>query len=277
MYNKKTITKLLALLLIMAIIVTGCGDQSGDTTAEEPDSQETVTETNDNESEEENVEDTVKVTYYDGDGETVIEEREIVKGETPEEIEGVKEGYEFLGWYATPQMSHRFDFTKPIEEDTDIYGGFTEYVEDTREFYILGDGKSDLLSQSDWGAVIDDNFKLEKLDEDNENLYRITLDLEERDEFQFAINESWNNQRGYGYLDTIEKDNEEYFENSGGLGDTAAKKSNIKVKVPGTYTFTLKTHPAEDYYDEEDEFYSEDNKENFNYNPYDVITWTYEE
>ncbi len=43
------------------------------------------------------------------------------------------------------------------------------------------------------------------------------MNLEEGDEFQFAINSSWENQRGFGYLETIEKDGVTYFENSGVL------------------------------------------------------------
>ena len=38
------------------------------------------------------------------------------------------------------------------------------------------------------------------------NEYKITLDLYEGDQFQFAINSEWENQRGFEYLDTTTKD-----------------------------------------------------------------------
>jgi uncharacterized protein YrzB (UPF0473 family) len=76
-------------------------------------------------------------------------------------------------------------------------------------------------------------------------------------------------------LTTIEQDGVEYFANSGGLGETGVKRANIKVAVSGNYTFWLTTYPQEDTYDTEAGNYSEDNKECFNINPYDNITWTY--
>ena len=68
-----------------------------------------------------------------------------------------------------------------------------------------------------------------------------------------------------------------YFKNAGGLGDTPAEKSNIEVAVAGTYTFVLTTYPGEDVYDEEDPYYTEETRENFNSNPYDKITWNFVE
>ena len=47
------------------------------------------------------------------------------------------------------------------------------------------------------------------------------------------------------------------------------------MAVSGNYTFTLTTYPGEDVYDTEDSYYTEETKENFNMNPYDTITWTY--
>jgi len=103
------------------------------------------------------------------------------------------------------------------------------------------------------------------------------LTLEKGDEFQFAINSSWENQRGFGYLEATSIDGVTYLENSGGLGETSSKRSNIKVAKAGTYTFTLTTHPAEDTYDTENSEYADDKKESFNINNFDTITWTYEE
>ena len=92
-----------------------------------------------------------------------------------------------------------------------------------------------------------------------------------------SVDETWADQRGYGYLESGMLDGKTYFKNAGGLGDTPAEKSNIEVAVAGTYTFTLTTFPGEDVYDEADQYYTEETKENFNSNPYDKITWTYTE
>lgn len=215
------------------------------------------------------------VTYYDSDGTTVLSTEEVEEGALLEEKPGEKDGYTFVGWFATPQMNHRFDFTKPVTGDTSLFGGFVSYQEDTREFAIVGSGKSPVLLESNWGKVIGDAQKMTKEEKEDANIYTITLDLEAGDQFQFAINESWENQRGYGYLTSIEQDGTEYFKNAGGLGDTGVKRANIEVAVAGNYTFTLTTYPAEDTYDTGASNYAEENKECFNLNPYDTITWTY--
>jgi hypothetical protein len=181
-----------------------------------------------------------------------------------------------MGWYATPELTRVFDPTKAIEEDTSLYAGFAQYTEDTRDFYIVGSGESEVLAESNWGAVTGDAQKMTKEDNAEANVYTITVKLEEGDQFQFAMDGSWGDQRGYGYLATTEQDGTTYFKNSGSLGDAAVKKSNIEVAVAGTYTFTLTTYPSEDVYDTEDEYYTEETKENFNMNPYDTITFTYD-
>lgn len=257
--KRKSFMFVLAATLVFSMGAVGCGN----------------TETNGESStqEEGSKEDTCKVTFYDSDGTTELKTEEVKSGECVAEYEPEKEG--FVGWFATPQMSHRFDFSTPITEDTSVFGGFVTYVEDTREFAILGSGTSPVLLESNWGKVIGDAQKMTKEENSEANIYTITLDLNEGDEFQFAINSEWHNQRGYGYLDSISKDGTEYFANSGTLGDASSKRANIKCAVAGNYTFTLTTYPGEDQYETDSSNYTEDNKESFNINNYDVITWTY--
>lgn len=209
------------------------------------------------------------VEYMDGD--TVLKTEEVVEGGTATEWTPEKEGYTFVGWFATPTMSVEFDFTKTITEDTKVFAGFSTYAEDTRTWAIVGSGKGDLLLSSNWGKVISDAHILEKT---GDNEYSITLDLYAGDEFQLAINTSWHHKRGYGYLETVtDAAGNEVFSGSGGIGETAAKGQNIKVVQDGNYTITLHTHPGDDYYDESNANYSEANKEVFNLSDYDKITW----
>lgn len=213
------------------------------------------------------------VTFYDADGTTVLKTETIEFGSLVKEYTPTKDGYEFVGWFATPQKSHEFDFTTAITKETKVFGGFVKYEADTREYAVVGNGKSPVLIASGWGKNINPEHKLTKSADKNE--YSITLDLYEGDEMQFAINTSWENQRGYGYLTTIKQNDVEYFVNSGAYGDSTVKRSNIKVAVTGNYTFVLTTHPAEDTYESDNANYTEESKEKFNVNPYDTITWTY--
>lgn len=215
------------------------------------------------------------VTFYDSDGETVLTTQEVAEGDFAEEYTPEKEGYSFTGWYATPTLSHDFDFESEITADTSVFAGFASYEEDTRSFAIVGSGSSPLMLSSSWGNVINEEHILTKEEVEDANVYTITLDLYEGDEFQFAINSSWEDQRGFGYMETGYLDEVEYFSSSSGLGDSDSKKSNIKCVISGNYTFTLTTYPAEDLYDTESTTYTEETKENYNYSLYDTITWVY--
>ncbi len=269
---------LTAAMLSAACGLTGCGNKEVETKTEtETGAEQEVQETSESETTEgeEAAAGAHTVTFYDSDGTTVLNTAEVEDGATAQEYVPEKEGFHFAGWFATPQLSHKFDFATAITEDTSLFAGFVSYVEDTRSFAIVGSGKSPALMESNWGAVIGEAQTMTKENTEGANEYTITLDLAEGDEFQFAIDSSWSVQRGYGYLNAIEKDGVEYFKNSGGLGDTGVKKANIKVAVAGNYTLTLTTYPGEDTYDTEDPYYTEEGKENFNYNAFDTITWTY--
>lgn len=254
MEKKRKWMNAMALLLTAVMVLAGCGTQE-----QGQDGQVSGDE--------------ITVTFYDADGTTVLKTEQIAKGGTAEPFTPDKEGYEFKGWYGTPQMQHEFDFSQPLNEDTPIFGGFVQFQEDTREFVILGNGNSPLMLVSSWGANINEEHKMAKDQKTNE--YTITLDLYEGDEFQIAINSSWHHQRGYGYLDTISQDGTDYFINSGGVGEVSVKKANIKVAVSGNYTITLTTYPVDDIYETDNDYYTEESKDNFNMNPYDTITWTY--
>lgn len=212
------------------------------------------------------------VTFYDTDGTTVLSTEEVKSGDTVTEYTPEKENQMFMGWFATPTLAHAFDFTQAVTQDTDVFAGFMENVEDTRTFAILGSGTSPLMAVSNWGKTINDEHYMTKTE--GENTYTITVDLCEGDEFQFAIDTSWNNQRGGGYMLNTGIDGTEYFAVSGGLSESS-QKSNIKCVKEGNYTFTLKTYPGADVYDTKNSYYTEDTKENYNSNPYDTIEWTY--
>lgn len=211
------------------------------------------------------------VTFYDG--ESVIKTVKVEKGEKVTSWTPTKEGFTFVKWYGEPTLTHVFDFNTPIVSNTSVFAGFqAEMVPDTREFAVVGSGTSPLLVSSNWGKVINDEHKMTKAE--GANVYTITLDLNEGDQFQFAINTSWENQRGFGYLEkTTLDDGTTVFSGTGTIGENSAKRNNIKVELSGNYTFTLTTHPADDTYETNHPSYTEASKENFNVNPYDKITW----
>ena len=127
--------------------LTGCQSKGGEKDTVAQDSQTVMTEQKPEAEQTAHV-----VTFYDADGKTVLETKEVEDGACAEEYVPEKEGYTFAGWFATPQMSHKFDFTTAITADTDIFAGFVSYQEDTRKFAIVGSGTSPVLLESNWGA-----------------------------------------------------------------------------------------------------------------------------
>ena len=195
------------------------------------------------------------VTYYDGT--TVLKTEEVEEGGYATDWEPeAKEGMEFSDWYVDAGLNRVFDFEgEATTADRILYAGYVAVgTDDTRTWAIVGSGQGDILSSSAWGTVITDVHALEKTEGENE--FTITLDLYEDDQFQFATDTSWMNQRGFGYIPladrTMTVDGEEVtpFSGGGGIGETADKQSNIIVDYPGNYTFTLTTYPDEDYYDD---------------------------
>ena len=267
--------KVIALLLCL-FVLAGCGKDAEN----KEDGQGTTPSAGDQENaaqggqtEDQDAEPAVyTVTFYDNDGTTVLSTQEVASGELAEEYTPEQDGLIFMGWFGTPSHTHEFDFSTPITADTGVFAGFMENVTDTRTFAIVGSGTSPLLSASSWGKVINEEHYLTK--SEDENVYTITLDICAGDEFQFAIDSSWSNQRGGGYMTTTEADGTEYFTVSGGLSDSTLK-ANIKCAVSGNYTFMLYTYPGADVYDTSASTYTEETREIYNSNPYDRIEWIY--
>ena len=212
------------------------------------------------------------VTFYDGT--TILDTQKVKEGEMATKWTPTKTDYNFVDWYATPNFAHLFKFDEPITENKSAFAQWVSVnqSEDTREYYIVGSGTSPILLKSNWGKVFDSTTRMTKTAGKNE--YKFTLDLQVGDKFQFAINESWHNQRGAGYLATTKLDNGTVaFSGSATIGDNSAYRNDIKVEYAGNYTFTLTTHLDDDTYESTHPEYTEAKKEAFNINPLDKISW----
>lgn len=214
------------------------------------------------------------VSYVDAtNNNEILKESQVLEGEKAERYTPEKEGYVFDDWYATPSLTRKFDFDSPITKDTTIFGYFTsdEFEKDSRDFYILGSSSDNnsILYNTQW-KIKNDTQKLTKSENENVNEYTVTLDLYVGDSFQFAINDDFENQRGYGYLNG---EPEKYFKENKNFLDPNSRKANISVLEAGNYTFTLTTHPWSDEYETTNPSYTEENKEVFNYNVTDTISF----
>lgn len=169
-------------------------------------------------------------------------EGELVTGY--EEFEN-KEGFEFLGWYETPSFleASKRDLSKDtFTKNTVLYGSWKSLIktEDTRVFYVVGDGSSPVLKASAWaGADVSDGDKEAcKLQATgNTNEYTITLDLFKDDMFQVIYDWQWDGQYGFGKVTSCDASQ---MESGGGLSGEASK-ANVSVLMDGSYTITLCT------------------------------------
>ncbi len=169
-------------------------------------------------------------------------------------------------------MNKEFDFNKTITSDTTVFGNFVvdAFEVDTRDFYILGssNNQSSVMYGTNFTIGDESKQKLTKTESDTENIYTITIDLYVGDKFPLAIDEKVSNQRGFGY---IIGDVSDYVREEKSYLSNDSRKADIAVSMDGNYTITLTTHPWADIYDVDDEYYSEETKENYNYNTIDTI------
>ena len=252
MKAKKWLVALLAALLVLACIGTvACSDGGEEVTK-------------------------YTVTYVDiTDNNKTLKTEDVAAGDKATEWEPEKEGYTFVEWYATPDMIHVFDFNNVITQDTTVYGYFAAetFEEDTRSFYILGSSSDEnsVLYGTNYKIGDESAQKLTKAEKTGVNEYTITFDLYLGDTFQFAINDDFENQRGFGYFDEAAADG--YFEGKPNFLDPNPRKADVVVEQAGNYTLTLTTHPWSDEYETTHASYTEEEKENFNFNVEDTVTF----
>ncbi len=174
--------------------------------------------------------DKITITWYHGSKE--LKSEQVDKGTTLKEwAPEAGDGKEFVGWFAEASLTDAFDFSKPVDKDTDIFAAFKSnvYVEDTNNYYAIGAGAGD-MSQSGWDHAKSEAALSFTKDETvtDKNVYTITLKMYAGDGFQICYGGVWDGQQGIGhmvgaeYADGVNKyDHTEY---------TAADKKYAVVK-----------------------------------------------
>ena len=109
-----TVSMLTAAAIGLAACGSGGGVQESSQSTEAEATQEGSEEAQEEETQQEEVQQAHAVTFYDSDGTTVLQTVEVEDGALLEEYVPEKDGYTFAGWFATPQMSHRFDFATAL-------------------------------------------------------------------------------------------------------------------------------------------------------------------
>ena len=146
------------------------------------------------------VEEKVTVSWWQGSN--LLKEDEILKGNKVLSWTPVAEGKTFTGWFSEASTSTPFDFTKPINEDTDIFAAFKsdEFVNDTNLYYLIGTGAAD-MGKAAWDHTkAADNLSMVKQDVNKSNVYKITIKMYAGDRFQVCYGGTWDGQQGIGIM-----------------------------------------------------------------------------
>lgn len=179
------------------------------------------------------------LTLYDSDGTTVLATVVAEEGTAPvRPADPTKDGYTFSGWFVTPTSSKAFDFSAPLSEDARAYAQWrSANFEDDRDWVLSG-------SINSWGGQLDGYHLTKKAG--TGNVYELTLDLHEGDEFQLTVlladGSLAYSTEGARAASSHVVEGTEYVEGAGGFG----KYKNILVKQDGNYTLSLTSDPETD-------------------------------
>ena len=215
---KKKLTRALLACLLVLTTVLACGCNS------EPDPVEPSN---------------WKVTFYESDGETVIQEVTVADGETAAAPELTKEGYLVEGFYATPSLMVEFDFAQPIKEDTAVFVAWQSSIVDERPWMLAGSLAG--YPDNNWGKKWpQDDYLLQPL-EGEFNTFYIDVNLYAGDAFKIAVigeGYAWDNNNSIDAGHLANKTETAVLCSGENAFDSGA---NIQVMEDGKYRLILKT------------------------------------
>lgn len=213
---KKNWTKALlaCLLVVTMLVICGCNQEQGAAT-------------------------TRKVTFYESDGKTVIQELEVEDGKTVTLPELTKEGYIVEGFYATPALKVPFDASVAITEDTSVFVAWQSSVVDNRPWMLAGA----LAGYPDnaWGKIWPQDDYLLKPVEGEFNTFAIEVNLYAGDAFKIAVigeGYAWDNANSIDAGHLADKSETAVLSSGENAFDSGA---NIQVGQDGKYRLILKT------------------------------------
>lgn len=180
-----------------------------------------------------------KVTFYDTDGTTVLQEVEVTDGEAVTVPELTKEGYIIKGYYATPALMVEFDVTKPITEDTAVFVAWQSSVVDERPWMLAGSLAG--YPDNNWGKKWpQDDYLLQPV-EGEFNTFAIEVNLYAGDAFKIAVigeGYAWDNNNSIDAGHLANKTETALMSSGENAFDSGA---NIEVQEDGKYRLILKT------------------------------------
>ena len=146
----------------------------------------------------------VTVTWYNGT--QVLKTQEITKGSTVTSwTPTAPAGKSFQAWYKDAAFKNLFNFSEPINEDTNIFAAFVDadFVADESAYYLIGDGRGD-LANSNWdhnASMSSDVLNLQNQNVPGANVFSTTITMYAGDRFQICHDGMWDGQVGIGHME----------------------------------------------------------------------------
>lgn len=146
----------------------------------------------------------VTVTWYNGT--QVLKTQEITKGSTVTSwTPNAPAGKTFQAWYKDAAFKNLFNFSEPINEDTNIFAAFVDadFVADESSYYLIGDGRGD-LANSNWvhnASMSCDVLNLQNQNVPGANVFSTTITMYAGDRFQICHDGVWDGQVGIGHME----------------------------------------------------------------------------
>ncbi len=182
---------------------------------------------------------TWKVTFYDTDGTTVLQEVEVVDGQTVTIPELTRDGYLVEGYYATPALLIPFDAEAPITADTAVIVAWQSSVVDERPWMLAGSLAA--YPENAWGKIWpQDDFLLQPM-EGEFNTFYIDVNLYAGDAFKIAVigeGYKWDTTSSIDAGHLADKTETAVMSSGENAFDSGA---NIQVAEDGLYRLILKT------------------------------------
>ena len=180
-----------------------------------------------------------KVTFCDGVRSNVLKEVEVEDGKTVSVPELTKDGYIIEGYYATPAMKLKFDFTKPITKDTVVFVGWKSGAVDNRAWMLAGSLAG--YPDNNWGKKWpQDDYLLQPMGGEFNTFY-IDVNLYAGDAFKIAVigeGYVWDNNNSIDAGHLADKSETAVLCSGENAFDSGA---NIQVMEDGKYRLILKT------------------------------------
>lgn len=216
MKKKLTSVLLVCLLALTMLLISACGGDGSDAST-----------------------DSWKVTFYESDGTTVLQEVEVADGEAVTMPELTKDGYIIEGYYATPALMVAFDPTAPITEDTAVFVAWQSSIVDERAWMLAGSLQG--YPDNNWGKKWpQDDYLLKPVDGEF-NTFSIDVNLYAGDAFKIAVigeGYVWDNTASIDAGHLANKTETAVLCSGENAFDSGA---NILVMEDGKYRLTLKT------------------------------------